>query len=99
MSNQSASPGDKAQYQAAYAKIVAKAWADDSFRQSLVANPGQVLSENGFLLANYVDVSILAGQTGALTLQFPLPQKPASVDAQSIQEYLRVTDMGCCCCC
>jgi len=99
MADQTTKPagGDREQYAGVYAKIVAKTWADDNFRAALLATPGEVLSASGFALADYLEVEVLPGQTGAPTVRFPLPYKPPHVDAKSIEEYLTAA-RACCCC-
>jgi hypothetical protein len=42
-----------------WAQIVGKAWADDKFRQQLLANPAAVLKENGITLPAGVTVNVL----------------------------------------
>ena len=42
-----------------WAKIVARAWDDDEFRQRLLAQPGVVLREAGFDLPEDVEVEIV----------------------------------------
>jgi hypothetical protein len=97
MANQSSSGSDHQSYVAAYAQIVAKAWADDNFAKQLKEKPRETLSKNGFDLAHYLDVKVVDG-AGAPTVQFPLPPKPQGIDARSIQEFLKTAD-GCCCSC
>jgi len=38
---------DREEFQKAYGKVVAKAWADDGFKAKLLADPKTVLKENG----------------------------------------------------
>lgn len=98
MAERSTKPGrpDDEHYAAVYAQIVAKTWADDKFRAALLADPRKVLSDNGFGPAEYFDVRVVPGRAGAPTVEFPLPPKPANVDAKSIREFLSVAK-GCCC--
>jgi len=76
---------------ALYARIVAKAWADDAFRQQLLAHPNKVLSEHGFELADYVEVKVVS-EGSAPVLEFPLPPRPANLDAHTVNSILELAE-------
>jgi hypothetical protein len=80
-------------YGALYAKIVARAWADDEFREQLLAQPAKVLSEHGFDLAAYIDVKVVS-EGSAPVLEFPLPPRPANLDAQTVNHILELSKTG-----
>lgn len=55
--------------------IVARAWADDEFRDRLVANPKAVLRENGLEIAPDVQVNVV--EDSGSVRHFILPANPA----------------------
>jgi hypothetical protein len=80
----------------AYAKVVAKAWADESFKRELMANPAKVLRENGFDVPPGMPIYIA---DGSCSWGFPLPPKPsdAVIDPDNIQlGYCSSSSNFCC---
>jgi hypothetical protein len=65
-----------------YAKLVAKAWADEAFRQHLISNPATVLRESGFDVPEGKDVRIIEADMEK-TIYFVLPPKPAEAFSES----------------
>ncbi len=57
-----------------WAKVVAKAWADEKFKKRLLENPDQVLRENGIDLPKDRHVKIHANDSKLV--HFTLPEKP-----------------------
>ena len=57
-----------------WAKVVAKAWTDEAFKQKLLKNPEKTLKEMGLEFPKDMHVEIHE-QTGK-TIHFMLPQKP-----------------------
>jgi hypothetical protein len=57
----------------AWAKIVAKSWADEDFKEKLLANPKHTLAEYGIDLDDDMKVYIA---DGASSWGIPLPPKP-----------------------
>ena len=63
------------------AKIIMKAWEDESFRQELLANPKEILSrESGKPVPEDFTVEIIEENPG--TIQLVLPQNPAPTEAE-----------------
>jgi hypothetical protein len=58
----------------AWGKIVAKAWADDSFKKRLMSNPNAVLKENGLEVDPGIQVKVIE-DTEKLR-HITLPPKP-----------------------
>jgi hypothetical protein len=61
-----------------WAKIVAKAWADDSYKQKLLSEPTTVLREAGAEVPEGVTFKVLEAQANERWLI--LPPKPADAD-------------------
>lgn len=51
--------GVGAEQEKRWARIVARSWDDEEFRQRLLANPGAVLREAGFDLPDDVEVEVV----------------------------------------
>ena len=85
--------GVQERYGALYAKIVARSWADEAFRARLLAHPAKVLSEQGFDLADYLDVRVVS-EGSAPVLEFPLPPRPANLDVQTVHHILELSKTG-----
>jgi hypothetical protein len=82
--------GAREHYGALCAKIVARAWADEAFRAQLLAHPAKVLSEHGFYPAEYLDVKVVS-EGSAPVLEFPLPPRPANLEAQTVHHVLKLS--------
>ena len=52
-------PGLGAEQERHWARIVARTWDDEEFRQRLLANPGAVLREEGFELPDDIEVEVV----------------------------------------
>ena len=66
---------NKEEFQKAYSKIVAKAWADDDYRANLIKDPMTVFAENGMTIPEGVEVRILENTESVFNLI--LPDKPS----------------------
>ena len=60
-----------------YAKIVAKAWTDEDYKKILIANPKEILKQEGIELPDKIKISILENSDSELN--FVLPAKPAEI--------------------
>jgi hypothetical protein len=86
-------------------KVVAKAWVDDAFRARLLANPAEVLAEEGLPLLPHVDLKIVPGSASAKpAMVITLPEAPADLGEESIEGLLQSgaraeNCMGTSCCC
>ena len=65
-----------------YAKIVAKAWADEDFKKNLIANPKEILKQEGFEIPDNKTIKI--SENTDTQLNFILPVKPD--DLKNISE-------------
>ncbi len=68
----------------AYGRVVAKAWADAEFKQRLLANPTEVLREEGFAVPEGTEVRIVADTVRVLHLT--LPTKPAELSDLQLEQ-------------
>jgi len=59
---------------AAYAKVIAKAWRDPSFKAKLIADPQSILKQAGVSIPAGVTVKVV--ENTATHLHFVLPSKP-----------------------
>jgi hypothetical protein len=95
----------------AYAKVLARYWTDEKFKQSLLANPRGVLTQAGFQLPPSANVQVAPNATkleisatASPTLTLPLPQRPPSITDATLRELTSSTaaddhSVGVCCCC
>ena len=71
-------------------EIVAKSWVDAKFKESLLDNPNQVLSENGVDVPGNINFVVVENEPDRLHLV--LPSAPSdvsveSVDRSSVSDY------------
>ncbi len=57
-----------------YAKIVAKAWADEDYKKNLIVNPNQVFKQEGIEIPEKIKINIF--ENTDKELNFALPVKP-----------------------
>ena len=80
---------DREEFQKAYGKVVAKAWADEDFKAKLLADPKTVLKGNGVEIPQ--DVEILVVENTDKIVHLILPPEPAG---QLSEEELEVVNGG-----
>lgn len=83
------------------AKLIAKTWADDNFRQRFVANPAAILREAGMILEDSVKVIVnqggssssafAAAEGGTSVYEIDLPSKPSDLDEEQINVWFDQT--------
>ena len=69
-----------------YAKLIAKAWSDESFKERLLTNSRAVLEAEGISVPPGVDVKVLE-QTDAQVF-IVIPKMPAVLVTDAIEERL-----------
>lgn len=79
------------------AKLVAKTWADENFRQRFLAEPMAILREAGTILEGSVKVIINEGSSASKLLACPeggttvyeicLPSKPKDLDEEALYTW------------
>ena len=80
---------------AAYGKVIAQAWSDDTYKSKLLADPATTLSEAGIHVPEDVTVKVTEQQAGEMHLM--LPPKPA--EGEINDEMLQSVAGGFCSCC
>ena len=88
--------GQRQEYAKKYGQIVAKAWADEAFKQRLLENPTAVLKEQGIELPAGTEAKVVELQPHQVS--FVLPPRPGEAEL-SDEELDQVAGGGCCCDC
>ena len=84
MSNVGKNQEQQKNFHKEWAKIVAKAWSDETFKERLLKNPMEVLKENGVELPPGVQCKIYENSDKLLNLTLPL--KPSGqMSEESLQ--------------
>jgi hypothetical protein len=79
-----------------YGQVVAKAWADEAFKQRLLAEPATVLREQGIELPDGLDVRVVENTDTIAHLVLPKPPQ----GELSVTELDQVAGgSGCACTC
>ena len=82
-----------------YGRVVAKAWADDGFKQRLMADPAAVLKEYGMEVLPGVEVEVVEGrgepEIGPNRMVLQIPPRPSS-DELSLEEMEQAAGGFCC---
>jgi hypothetical protein len=58
-----------------WTKIIAKAWADENYKKNLIANPKEVLKEEGIETSKNLNLRIVEDTTDTQTLVIPTAKK------------------------
>lgn len=76
----------KEQFRSAYAKILAKAWTDEAFKQRLLASPRTVLEEHGIDAPEGIEFKVVE-QTNSV-IHLILPPRPVSgeITAEALEK-------------
>ena len=56
-----------------YQQLIAKCWADEAFKQRLLANPVETLKNEGFEVPEGVQVQVVENTAQVFTLVIPAP--------------------------
>ncbi len=80
----------KTTFSKAWAKVIAKAWVDEEFKQKLLKNPEKVLKEMGIAIPSGVKLEL--HEQKAKKVHLILPAKPAGVLSE--QELRAVAAAG-----
>jgi len=86
---------DREQFQKAYAKIVAQAWADDAFKQRLLSDPTTVLKENGIDIPAGLEIKVLESTSTLVHLVLPPRPDPARIGTADLDARLAAGHVGC----
>jgi len=77
---------DRGEFQKAYGRIVAKAWADEDFKQRLLSDPTTVLKENGINVPEGVDFNVLESTDNLIYLLLPPRPDLREVGAEDLEK-------------
>jgi len=80
-------PGLRAEQEKRWARIVARTWDDEEFRQRLLANPRAVLREAGFDLPDDVEVEVVDRVPAEQSEGVTCVQLPGLPEADDIFEH------------
>jgi hypothetical protein len=67
---------------AKYQQVIAKCWADETFRQRLMSDPGAVLAAEGIAVPAGVKVRVVADSPSGMTLV--IPPRPTELSDASL---------------
>jgi hypothetical protein len=79
---------DRQQFQRAYGKIVAKAWADEAFKKRLISDPRIVLKENGIDAPEGVEFTVVESTRKRVYLVLPPVPESGIAGAEAIEDRL-----------
>jgi|SRR3981081_2843860 hypothetical protein len=64
---------DQAQFDAAYGRVVTRAWSDPTYKSRLMADPHGVLAEAGLSVAPEVKINVIENSDKVLNIVLPPP--------------------------
>lgn len=90
---------DKKELNKKYAKLIARAWSDESFKKELLADPRTVLAAHGITVPEGVNLQVLEEKENTRYLILPaVPDGfPPAVMEERQAAYIGLLDIGTCC--
>ena len=76
---------DREEFQKAYGKVVAKAWADPDFKAKLLADPKTVLKENGLEFPEDVELRVVENTDKLVHLILP-PEPTGQLSEEELEK-------------
>ena len=76
-----------------YQQIIAKCWADEAFKQQLMADPAATLKQEGIDVPEGVTFNVFENTESVAHVV--IPQRPLDLT----EEHMQVAQGGYCCCC
>jgi hypothetical protein len=76
-----------------WSQVIANAWSDEGYKQSLLADPAAVLREHGIALPAEVKLRVVEDMPGQMSLV--LPAKPSSEELSDDEELSMVGAAAC----
>jgi hypothetical protein len=80
-----------------WSKVVAKAWADESYKERLIEDPGTVLREEGLDVPEGITLRVAEDTETERTLVLPPPPEEGG-EIQNLEERLAAGSCCFCCC-
>ncbi len=77
---------DRKEFQKAYGKIVAKAWADEAFKKRFISNPKSVLKENGIDVPEGVEFKVMESTSKLIYLVLPQAPDSGKAGAEDVED-------------
>ncbi len=71
-----------------WAKVIAMAWLDESFKKRLLADPTTVLKEHGIEFPQGLKVNLLEGRPGEINVTLPPRPDSTSGSVEELEEKL-----------
>jgi hypothetical protein len=68
----------------ALSQLVAKCWADDTFKQALIADPKATLAAAGFPAPDHLTINVLENTPTHITIV--IPAKPVDLSDKELEE-------------
>ena len=80
---------------AAFGKVIAQAWSDDTYKAKLLGNPRTALAEAGIEVPADIDITVTEQKPGEMHLVLP----PRPDEGEVSDEMLQTVAGGFCSCC
>ena len=74
-----------------WAKVIAMAWLDESFKKRLLTDPTTVLKEHGIELPHGLKVNLLEGKPGEINVTLPPRPDTAAGSVEELEEKTQPT--------
>ena len=78
-----------------WAKIVAKAWSDDEYRQRLIEDPVSVLTEEGFEVPEGLEIKVVEATEKQLWMILPPKPEKGSMEEGEERQAATLSYMSC----
>ena len=75
-----------------YARVIAKAWVDEDFKNRLLDDPASTLKENGIEIPQGITIRFVEENKNEILI--PLPPRPQNSSELSIEELEKVAGAG-----
>lgn len=79
-------------------QLIAKAWADPALKQRLLANPAEVLKEEGMVTPPGVQIKVVENTETVIHLTLPPPPTPEELSEEELQQVAGGFCAFDCCC-
>jgi len=79
-----------------YAKVIAKAWADDAYRQRLNDDPGGVLADACITVPAGVELRVVENTSTVVHLVVPTAPGDGEISEEALGQVSGGTSMMCC---
>lgn len=77
---------EQAQFNAAYGKVVSRAWSDPGYKARLMADPHAVLAEAGLSVAPDVKINVVENSDKVLNILLPPPLEEGALSEEQLEK-------------